>query len=144
MADSGSSGIPGAVTEVSQTVKEVVKDVKDSLGQAIEQGVQSVAGTQLTPQQLQEKELERQNQLAETRRKIKWYQDLAIAQRKVREEEKQKLLQKKQLEEQEKQKKKMEEEQRKKIVISPAKPPTLSEAIARTQAERGKGRGVGG
>ncbi|MBI4035381.1 hypothetical protein HY383_00370 [Candidatus Daviesbacteria bacterium] len=142
MADSG--GIKGIVAEVSQTTGEVVKDVKDSVGQAIEQGAQSVAGTQLTPQQLQQKELDRQKQLAETRRKLKWYQDLAVAQRKVREEEKQKLLQKQQLEEQEKQKKKMEEEQKKQLISSPAKLPTISEAIARTQAERSKGRGVGG
>lgn len=143
MSDSG-GGIKQFTDEVEQVATDVAKDVKDSVGQAIEQGVQSVAGTQLTPQQLQQKELERQKQLTETRRKLKWYQDLEVSQRKVREEEKQKLLQKKQTEEQEKQKKKMEEGQKKKVIISPAKPPTLSEAIARTQAERGKGRGVGG
>lgn len=152
MADGGLSGIKQVTEETAQTVGEVAKDVKDEIGRAIEQGVQSVAGTQLTPQQLQpfdsaqgkQKQLEDQQKLAEARRKIDYWKKIEQEQKKVREEEKQKQLQIQQFEEQEKQKKKMEEAKRKQIFSTPAKAPSLSEAIARTQAERSKGRGVGG
>lgn len=143
MNDSG-SGVKQFAEEMGQTAGEVVKDVKDEVGQMIEQGAQSIAGKQFTPQQIQQKQLEDQQKLAEARRKIKWWKDIAAAQKKVREEEKQKQLQRQQLEEQEKQKKKMEEARRKQAIPQVAKPLTISEAIARTQAERSKGRGVGG
>lgn len=129
-----------------QATAEVVKDVKDQVGQMIEQGVQSVAGKQLTPQQIQQKELERQKKLADTRRKIKWYQDIAAAQRQVREKEKQLKLPRQQAEEQEKQSKKMEEAQRKQPIpqVGKRQGPLLREDIARTRQEIGKGHGVGG
>lgn len=138
--------------EVEETTEEVVTDVKDSVGQMIEQGVQSVAGPKLTPQQLQQKQLDEQKKLAQARKTIKWYQDIAAAQKKVQEEVKQRKLQKHQEEEQEKQRKKQEEEEKKKVIISPAKKKPLfpgqvapmKEEIARTRQEIGKGHGVGG
>ena len=151
MADS--AGKIGQFTdEVEQATEEVASDVKDSVGEMIEQGVQSVAGPNLTPQQLQQKQLDEQQRLNKARRTIKWYQDIAAAQKKVRDEEQQKKLQKQQEEEQEKQKKKLEEEAKRKIIISPAKktpavpgqPVPQAEEIARTKQEIGKGHGVGG
>lgn len=143
MADGGSA-VKQFAEEVVQEVGEVVKEVKDEVGQALEQGAQSATGTQLTPQQIQQKELERQKKLTETRREIKWYQDIETAQRDARQKEKQKQLLRQQVQEQEEQKEKMEEAKTKQLIPEPAKPQSLSEAIARTQAERGKGRGVGG
>lgn len=129
-----------------QATAEVAKDVKDQVGQMIEQGAQSVAGKQLTPQQIQQKELERQKKLAETRRKIKWYQDIAQQQKQVREKEKQLKLQRQQAEEDEKQSKKMAEAQRKQAIpqVGKLKGPMLREDLARTRQEIGKGHGVGG
>lgn len=145
MADSG-SGIGQISEEVSKTASEVAKDVKDSVGQALEQGVQSVIGTQLTPQQIQQKQQEEQQKLVEVRRRIKWFQNLETAQKKVRQDEKQRLLQKEQQEEQEKQTKKMAEVQRKRSVPQPGKMKSgmVREDIARTRQEIGKGHGVGG
>ena len=151
MADSG-SGIGQFKDEMEQATAETVENVKDSVGQAIEQGVQSVVGPKLTPQQIQQKQQEEQKKLLQARKTIKWYQDLSLAQKKVREEEKQKNLQKQQIDEQEKQKKKMEEEEKKKRIFSPAKktpaipgqPASAVEEIARTRQEIGKGHGVGG
>ena len=59
MAD-GASGVKQFSEEMGQAAGEVAKDVKDSVGEVLEQGVQSVVGTQLTPQQIQRKEIERQ------------------------------------------------------------------------------------
>lgn len=151
MTDSG-SGIGKFTDEMEQATTQVAKDVKDSVGQAIEQGVQSVVGKQLTPQQLQQKQIEDQKKLAEARRKIAWFKDLSLAQKKVREQEKQKLQQRQQIEEEGKQKKKKEEEEKKKVIISPAKKTPMfpgqvtpmKEEIARTRQEIGKGHGVGG
>ena len=144
MADGG--GVKQFTDEIEQATNEVAKDVKDAVGQTIEQGVQSVAGTQLTPQQIQQKELDRQKGLLETRRKIKWYQDIEASQKAVSEKEKQELLQRQQLEEQEKQKKKMEEAQKKQVIpmVGKVTGGQLREDLARTQMERSKGRGVGG
>lgn len=138
--------------EVEQTATEVAKDVKDGVGQMIEQGLQSVAGKTLTPQQIQQKQLEEQKKLVEARRKIKFYQDTEVKLKQIREEKRQKDLQRIQQEEEERQKKKLEEEQKKKIIISPAKktpqfpgqPLPQREEIARTRQEIGKGHGVGG
>jgi hypothetical protein len=151
MADGGSR-IKQFSEEVEQVTTEVAKDVKDSVGQALEQGVQTTFGPKLTPQQVQQKQLEEQTRLAKVRRDLKWYQDIAAAQKKERDEGKQKQLQKQQLEEQETQKKKMKEEVNKKRIISPAKRSPIvpgqtapvTEEIARTRQEIGKGHGVGG
>ncbi len=137
--------------EIEQATNEVAGDVKDSVGEMIEQGIQSVAGPKLTPQQVQQKQIEEQKRLVKARKTIKWYQDIAAAQKKVMEEEKQKNLQKQQEEEQEKQKKKQEEETKKKVIISPAKKTPqfpgqapIREDIALSRPELKGGHGKGG
>ncbi len=102
MADSGNV-IGKFSDEIEQTTNEVTEDVKDSVGEMVEQGVQSIIGTQLTPQQIQQKQVEDQKEIAETRRKIDFFKQTAEAQQKVRQEEKQKQMQKQQTEQQEKQ-----------------------------------------
>lgn len=150
MADSG-SGVKQFSGEMGQATSEVIKDVKDEVGQMIEQGVQSIAGKQLTPQQIQQKQLEEQQKLAQARRKIKWYQEIAAAQKRVREEERQKQQQRQQQEEQERQKKRLVEEQKKKVIISPAKKTPqfpgqapIREDIALSRPELKVGHGKGG
>lgn len=145
MADGG-SGMKQFTGEMGQVAAEVAKDVKDEVGQMIEQGVQSVVGKQLTPQQVQQKQQDEQKQLAEARRKIKWYQDLTAAQKRVHEQEKQKQQQNQQAEQQQAENKKVEEAQRKQPIPQPGKlrPVRIREDIARTRQEIGKGRGVGG
>lgn len=101
MADSG-NGISQATEEVVQAAGEVAKDVKDSVGQVLEQGVQSVAGPNLTPQQVQQKQQQEQQQLAETRRKIDWYKKIDEEGKRVRQENL--LKEKKRLESQEQEK----------------------------------------
>ncbi|MBI2315320.1 hypothetical protein HYU93_04685 [Candidatus Daviesbacteria bacterium] len=110
--------------EIEQTGGEVVQDIKDSVGEAIEQGIQSATSPQLTPQQLQQKqqedqqkEIDRQKQLAYTRR---WLSDLTVAQQKVRMENKQKEQQRLQAQQQEEQVAEMEKEEKKKQPINPA------------------------
>lgn len=123
MADSR-SGIQQASEEVTQGLGEVAKDVKDSVGEAIEQGVQSVAGPKLTPQQIQQqqqeiqkKEAERQNRLAYTRQ---WFKNLEQSQNKVIMENKQKEAQRLQTQQQEKQVTEMKKEEKKKQPVNPA------------------------
>lgn len=146
-----SAGKVGQFTdEMEQATSEVAQDVKDSVGEMIEQGVQSVAGPTLTPQQLQQKQLEEQKKLAQARRTLKWYQDVSAAQKKVRDEDKQKKLILSQQEEEEKKRKKMEEEQKRRVIISPAKKtsgpgqPPLREDIALSRPELKGGHGKGG
>lgn len=141
MAD-GASGVKQFTDEMEQAAGDVVKDVKDSVGQTLEQGGQSLAGTQLTPQQIQQRQLEDQQKLTEARRKIKWYKDLAVAQKAEWEKQKQKELQRQQIEIQQKQAKKVEKIQIQQTSKRPGQP--LTEEIARTQVERSKGRGIGG
>jgi len=151
MADSGNT-IGQFKEEVEQAANEVASDVKDSVGEMIEQGVQTTFGPKLTPQQIQQKQLEDQKKLAKVRSDLKWHQDVAVAQKKLSEEEKQKKLQKQQSEEQEKQQKKLSEDEKKRVIISPAKqtpvvlggPAQPREEIARSRPEIGKGRGIGG
>ena len=83
----------------------LVKPAADVVGKAIEAGVQAVvAGAkQLTPQQLQQKQTDKTNQLQEERRKIAWWRNLDEAQKKVREAEKQKQMQKVQVTQQQQQ-----------------------------------------
>ena len=142
MADGG--GVKQFTDEIEQATNEVAKDVKDAVGQTIEQGVQSVAGTQLTPQQIQQKELDRQKGLLETRRKIEYWKKIDQEQKTLRGKEKQIQLQKQQAEEQETQRKKMEEAQKKKAIPKPGQQLGIHEDIARTRQEIGKGHGVGG
>lgn len=154
MANSGNR-IGDFTDEMEQATGEVVSEVKDAVGEMIEQGVQSITGKQLTPQQIQQKQADNQKELTETRRKLRWYQDLQLAQRKVREEEKEKGMQRQQLEEDRKQQKKTKDAQNKQTIISPAKKtpavpgqpqegPKVEEEIARSKQEIGKGHGIGG
>ncbi len=101
MSDSGSP-IGGTFETINEAV---VQPVKDEVGQAIEAGIQSVVGgskpqtqqsSQIKPGEQPKTQITEQKGLAEARRKIKWWQDLAEAQRKVREQEKQKLPQRQQ------------------------------------------------
>lgn len=96
MADAG--GVIGQFKdEIVETTKNVASEISDQVEQAAEQGIQSITGiqsnSQITPQQVQQKEQADQNQLAETRRVIKWHTDIAEAQKKVRQEQKQKKAQ---------------------------------------------------
>lgn len=142
MSDSGSGGNQFA-SEMKSTVAEVAKDVKDSIGEMIEQNVQTAVGSQLTPQQQQQKKQQEQQDLEKARKVISYYKNLGADIKKAQEGRKQK--------EEERLKKMQEEEQAKKMQktqmqTSKSPPPgnDLREDIARTQAERSKGRGVGG
>lgn len=119
MADSG-SGISQATEEVVQAAGEVAKDVKDSTGQMVEQGVQSIVGTQLTPQQIQQKQQEDQKNLAETRGKIEWLKKLDQEQKMIIEQNKQKEAQRLQNQKEEKQVTEMKKEEKKKQPVNPA------------------------
>ncbi|MBI2017650.1 hypothetical protein HYS92_01220 [Candidatus Daviesbacteria bacterium] len=123
MSDSG-GGVKQFAGEMKGAVAEVTKDAKDSVGEAIEQGVQSVVGTQPTPQQVQQKqqedqkrELDRQKQLVYTRG---WLKNLEAEQQKVRKENKQKEQRRLQTEQQEKQTTEMKKEEKKKQPVNPA------------------------
>ncbi len=78
--------------EMEQTGEEVVRDVKDSVGQALEQGVQSVVGTPLTQQQIQQKQQDEQKKIIEARRKISFWQKTDQEQKNIRMQEKQKKM----------------------------------------------------
>ena len=93
MSDSGSGGGQFA-SEMKSAVVEAVKDTKDAVGEMVEQGVQSISGTNLTPQQIQAKqqsdqkiEIDRQKKLAYTRA---WLSNLTADQNKVIAENKRK------------------------------------------------------
>lgn len=93
----GKNVIGGTFEDLNEAV---VKPVTDEVGKALEQGVQTViSGPKQTqnPQNPQAKQAETQAKLAESRRKIKWWQDLEEAQRRVRDQEKQKIVQKQSL-----------------------------------------------
>lgn len=141
MAD-GVGGVKQFAEELGQTAGEVVKDIKDSVGEVLEQGVQSVTGTQLTPQQIQQKETERQKKLAENRRIIAHYGKIDQDQETIRDQEKQKQMQARQAEIQQQQTKKVQQAEQQQAVKVPGQP--LREDLARTQMERSKGRGIGG
>lgn len=122
MADAGNV-IGKFQDEVEEAAGEVVQDVKDSVGEMIEQGAQSVIGSQPSPQDKQKqqedqtKELDRQKNLAYTRR---WLKDVETAQEKVRQENKQKEQQRLQVQQQEKQVSEMKKEEKKKQPVNPA------------------------
>lgn len=137
MADG--KGVIGQFTEeTGEVLKEVVNDVKDSVGEALEQGFQSVAGTQLTPQQIQQKQAEDQKEIAENRRKIAFYQQTAQEQQQVRQQNQQKEQQRLQAQQQETQQEEIEEIQAEQVVKK------TPEEVLRSQAERKAGKGLGG
>lgn len=121
---------------MKSTVAEVARDVKDAVGEAIEQGVQSVVGPQLTAQQIQQKQLEDQKKLAETRRKIAWYKNIAEEQKRVRQKTEQKETDRLQSQQQEKQVE-IQQAQAKQVKKTP-------EEVLRTQVEIKVGKGIGG
>ena len=118
MADSG--GMKQFAGEMGQETLDVAKDVKDSVGEAIEQGVQSVIGPKLTPLQIQQKQQQDQQKLSETRRVIQHYKDIDVAQKRVREQNKQKEQQRLQNLKQDEQVKNIQIKQKKKQPINPA------------------------
>ncbi len=124
--------IGGTFEDVSDAV---IKPVSDEVGKAIESGVQSVVSgpKQLTPQQLQQKQTDKTNQLAEARRKIAWWRNLDEAQRKVRELEKQRKMQRIHAEKKKKQVKQFEISQKKKEDIN------LQRAKTKTEIKAGVG-----
>ncbi len=152
------SNVIGQFTdELEETAEQVVEEVKDSIGEMIEQGVQSVkASPPLTPQQIQQNQEEEESKKIELRRQLKFREtvktELNDAYQQTAEEEKQR----KELEQQEEENKKREQQQKNARIISPARkvPPVLGqtaqpveleeEAVARTRQESGKGHGVGG
>lgn len=137
---SGRTVIGQFTEETQEAVREVAQDVKDEVGQMVEQGVQSIAGIQLTPQQIQQKQIDDQKKIGEARRKLAFYQKVDQEQKMIRQQEKQKQMQKQQMEAQEEQQKKVE-----KIQLQQAsKKPGVPEEIMRSQAERKVGKGVGG
>ena len=143
MADGG-SGIKQATEEMAQTVKDVAKDVKDEVGQMIEQNIQTAVGPKLTPQQIQQKKQEEEEGLTRARKVINYYKTLDTNIKKAQEQRKQKETERLQQMQQEKQAKKSQQVVKKQIFVSPSGKRDLREDIARTQAERSKGRGVGG
>lgn len=119
MADG--KGVIGQFTEeTGEVLKEVANDVKDSVGEVLEQGFQSVAGTQLTPQQIQQKQAEDQKKIAENRKKIAFWQKITEEQRVVRQKKKQEEIQKQQNQQQEKQVAEIKKEEKKKQPVDPA------------------------
>lgn len=119
MADSG-GGLKQFTEEMEQAGREVVRDVKDDFGEMIEQGIQSVAGTTLTPQQIQQKQQDEQKKLAETRRKIDWYRKIESEQKKIREEFKQKEAARLKQQQEEKKVAQIKKEEKKKQPVNPA------------------------
>ena len=112
-------GIGQITGEIAETVKEVASDVKDSFGEAIEQGAQASSSSPLTPQQQQQKqqedqqkEIDRQKQLNYTRG---WLKNVADEQQKVRMQNEQKEKQRLQVQKQEEQVSEMKKEEKKKV-----------------------------
>jgi|SRR3989344_1618592 len=136
MSDSGEGNQFGG--EVIEAIKETGNEVVDAVGEAIEQGVQSVIGPKLTPQQIQQKQQQDQRDLAETRRRISWLRNIDEEQKKVREANMQKEQQRLESQQQDKQ------EEVQKIQIQQAKQVKTPEEVLRAQAERKVGKGVGG
>ena len=95
----------GIKTGISQTVADikeaVVKPVSDEMGKAIEQGVQSVTGSQaLDPAVAEKKKQEEAVKKQQLLRCIDWYKQIDSSQAKVRQEQQQKIQEKAQTEQQ--------------------------------------------
>ncbi len=130
-------GIKGIAADISEAV---VKPVSDEVGKAIEQGVQSVikgpgqnspSNQQINPQQIKQEE---QVKLAETRRKLDWWKNLADAQNKVRAEQKQKEEERLKVMEKKKEIKQFEVTKKKQALAA-----SVREAQTRTEAKKGVG-----
>lgn len=119
MSDSGSGNQFGG--EVIEDFKEVAKDVKDEVGQAIEQGVQSVVGKTPTPQQIQQQYLQRQKDQKELQRVRTWFKNLEQQTAQVREQNLQKEQQRLQNQQHEKQVSEIKKgEKKEQSVVNPA------------------------
>ena len=110
--------------EVLETTGEIAQGVKDSVGEMIEQGVQSAKQTPLTPQQIQQKQAEDQKKEMQTQKQItytrKWLKDVEMAQAKVRMENQQKEQQRLQVQKQEEQATEIKKEEKKRQPVDPA------------------------
>lgn len=153
MSDSGGGAPSQFAGEVKQVAQEVVEDVKDQVGEAIEQGVKSITGQQLTPQQIQQKEEERQKELAETRWKIEQFKKTEQGVQQVRDQREQQEDQRKQQEDQQKQEAfARAQEDQSQSIVSPAKQEPQApgqkveqrEEIKRSKSELRTGHGIGG
>lgn len=130
-------GVIGAITEeVAPVAQEVKQDVVDAVGQAIEAGIQSVAGTQLTPAQIQQKEQERQKKIAEVRWQIQQLNKTNAEVERIRKEKEEK--EKQRLHAQIQQKKQDEQMQMQKTA------PKVDPMANRTEGRPELKKGVGG
>ncbi len=132
-------GVKGAMQNIGEAV---VKPVMDEVGKAIEVGVQSVLNKQpvqpqttspIDPMQQQQISDNEQVGLVDARRKIKYWQDLAGAQARVREEQKKKEQDRLQVDTQKKQIKQFEIQEKKKDNIA------LKQSQIKTEVRKGVG-----
>ncbi len=152
MSDLGGGGPKNFAGEMKVAAGEAVRDFKDQVGQALEQGVQSVAGKQLTPQQIQQKREEEQKRLIWARKVIDYHKQTEAAMKKMREIGQQKEQQRLQEWEEKNKKDAAKKAQAKKRIISPAKanPQAIgqltqeNEELLRSKQELHSGRGIGG
>jgi hypothetical protein len=112
MSDGG--GIKGAIGQIAQDTGEALTDtVKDAVGEAIEEGTQSViSGPKVQPQDPQAAALKQQEQVKrdeENQKKKQWAEGVVARYQKIEEEQAQVRMQKNQ----EEQKKEQETEQEK-------------------------------
>lgn len=126
--------IGGTFEDVGEAV---VTPIRDEVGKALEQGVQTVVSGPKTAlpnkPQAGNSKIETQKNLAEARRKIKWWQDLEEAQKRVREGQKQKQMQATQVVQEEKQIKQFE------VVRKQKKDENLIRAQRKTEIKGGVG-----
>lgn len=133
-------GVKGAMQNIGEAV---VKPVIDEVGKAIETGTQSVlnrppSGQQpttpsLDPALQQQAQATEQVGLSDARRKIKYWQDLASAQAKVREDQRQKEQERLQEDPQRSKIKQFEIQEKKKQNIA------LQQAKTKTEVRKGVG-----
>lgn len=152
MSDLGGGGQNQFAGEIKQAVQEISMDVKDQVGQAIEQGVQSVVGQQLSPQQIQQKEEEKQKRLAEVRWKLERLKKTEQQVGQMREENQQKDAQRLKEWEEKNKRDAQEKALRNQQIISPAKQTPQApgqaveqrEELQRSKQELRAGHGIGG
>lgn len=141
MADGGKSPLGGMMGVMGEVV---AKPVIDEVGKAIEVGVQSVFNknsqqqpqpttSTLDPAIQQQTQQQEQTGLTDARRKIKYWQDLNLAQAKVREDQKKKEQERLQEDPQKKKIKQFEIQEKKKENIA------LQQAKTKTEVRKGVG-----
>ncbi len=137
MADGGA--IKQVTGEMVQAAGEVLGEVKDAAREMAEQGVQSATGTQLTPQQIQQKQQQDQNDLAEARRKIALYDNQDQEQKQVRQANNQKEADRVKAEQQEEAVQVQQAQSQ-----ATQDPNKVPDAVSNTYTEVKQGKGVGG